>query len=313
MGYRLPFATTIAIFLLLIGGGLVVGFDAGLACSDWPLCNGKVIPPMEGKIIIEYTHRMLSTVIGFMILGNLYAGWRKRKESPLASKLAYLSVVLLIIVAVLGGVNVLHKLPPGFTSMDVSVAMLLFSTYVLLTAVTLSEHRRKTNQFHPDKRVRSLYKPALVATIAIYVQFVLGAFIKHSDAGAIWVKGELRLLNSIVSSSVVAEGFGYAHMFATFIISGAVMFTLFYSLQKKVARELNYAMAGLLTLQIVAGFITLISKLAVVADIVHLALGALMLGVGVFMTAQAKIGAELVGRRNLVVVPDNEKSRENIS
>ncbi|TCS74609.1 hypothetical protein EDD64_11257 [Effusibacillus lacus] len=34
---RLPLLTTVSTYVLIILGVLVVGFDAGLACSDWPL------------------------------------------------------------------------------------------------------------------------------------------------------------------------------------------------------------------------------------------------------------------------------------
>jgi heme A synthase len=33
------------LFLLLVWGNLVAGLKAGLACPDWPLCHGKVLPP----------------------------------------------------------------------------------------------------------------------------------------------------------------------------------------------------------------------------------------------------------------------------
>lgn len=37
MKFRLPLMTAISTYILIILGVLVVGFDAGLACSDWPL------------------------------------------------------------------------------------------------------------------------------------------------------------------------------------------------------------------------------------------------------------------------------------
>ncbi|SDH44351.1 cytochrome c oxidase assembly protein subunit 15 [Aneurinibacillus thermoaerophilus] len=294
MGYRLPFVTTIAIFLLLIAGALVVGFDAGLACSDWPLCNGHIIPPLEGKIIIEYTHRMLSTGVGLLVLANLYAGWRKRKESPIAMKLVILSFVLLMMAAVLGGINVLEKLPPGFTTMDTSVATLLFATFVALTGVTLAHHRRKQGAFHQNKQIQSLFKPTLIATIAVYAEFVLGAFIKHSDAGAVWVKGEVTLLNEVISTPQIAAALMYVHVFATALVVIITVWLFFHARLRKALTGQALVLAALLVLQVAAGYLTMAMKLAVISDVIHLALGVLMMASCVFMMVQAKLGVDLL-------------------
>ena len=45
-------ATVGLLFLLLVWGNLVAGLKAGLACPDWPLCHGKVLPPF--RVAISY-------------------------------------------------------------------------------------------------------------------------------------------------------------------------------------------------------------------------------------------------------------------
>ena len=298
MGYRLPFVTSVAIFLLLIAGALVVGTDAGLACSDWPLCNGHIIPPMEGKIIIEYTHRMLSTSIGFVILANVYMAWRHRKESPLAAKLTFMSLVLLAIVAVLGGVNVLHKLPPGFTAMDTSAAMLLFATFVIITGLNLAQYRKKNGQFVENQSVIFLRKRAMLATVSIYLQIVLGAFIKHSDAGKVWVNGEHTLLNNIITSPAVAETLMYVHFAMTVLASWAILTLFFYTLRKQVMKFEAGVLAGLLALEIIAGFADISTNLALAASILHTSLSSLMFAFSVFITVETRVGGELLSSDN---------------
>ncbi|MBN6186826.1 COX15/CtaA family protein [Aneurinibacillus sp. BA2021] len=294
MGYRLPFVTTIATFLLLIAGALVVGFDAGLACSDWPLCNGHIIPPMEGKIIIEYTHRMLSTGVGLLMLANLYAAWRKRKESPIVLKLVLLSFVLLLFVAVLGGINVLKKLPPGFTAMDTSFAILLFSTFVVLVGVTMANMQKKQGEFLEDRQVRAMFKPALIAAIAVYIEYVLGAFIKHSDAGQVWVNGKVSMLNSIISTPAIATTLMYIHVFATLLIVFSSLWLYFYARLRNVMKKQALVLVILLALQPVTGFITVIAHLSVITNVIHMAIAALMMALSVFMTVEGKLGANLL-------------------
>ena len=38
-------------------GGFVRVTGPGLGCPDWPLCYGKIIPPMNYHTLIEWGHR----------------------------------------------------------------------------------------------------------------------------------------------------------------------------------------------------------------------------------------------------------------
>lgn len=286
MGYRLPLVTSVAIFLLLIAGSLVVGFKAGLACPDWPLCNGKVIPPLEGKVLIEYIHRTISLLVSLLMVWNGIVAWRKRKVSPLAARLTLLSFVLLLIVAGFGGINVMLKLPPGFTAIDVSFANLLFGTFVLITAVTYFQ--KKGGEKH--SMVQTLTKPAMTASVIVFFQLVLGAFVEHSRAGAIVIQGQYRLLNSLIPSPVAAENVINLHLVANYAVAAGVLWFIFHGTLRKVFRWQRGILGLLLGLQMVAGFITVYSHLALYSTVIHLALASLMFAVCVWVTAQAKMG-----------------------
>ena len=55
---------------LPIAGGLVTSNDAALAVPDWPLSWGRLVPPLEGGIRFEFTHRVLTLVV-FVLTGVL--------------------------------------------------------------------------------------------------------------------------------------------------------------------------------------------------------------------------------------------------
>ena len=42
--FRLLVITSIAVLFLLVTGATVVGTGTGLACLDWPLCQGEIFP-----------------------------------------------------------------------------------------------------------------------------------------------------------------------------------------------------------------------------------------------------------------------------
>ncbi len=60
-------------FALIVLGALVRAHDAGLACPDWPLCFGQVLPRMNLEIAFEWSHRALagSVSLAFVALGIL--------------------------------------------------------------------------------------------------------------------------------------------------------------------------------------------------------------------------------------------------
>ncbi|MBV9933623.1 MAG: COX15/CtaA family protein, partial [Actinobacteria bacterium] len=67
---RLSLVTTILTFLLATAGGLVRATDSGLGCPGWPTCYGRWIPPANHHAIIEWTHRLLASLVSFGVIAT---------------------------------------------------------------------------------------------------------------------------------------------------------------------------------------------------------------------------------------------------
>ena len=72
---RLVNLTIVATFALILIGGVVRVSDSGLGCGPpgsgshgWPLCDGQVIPFLQGSTLIEFSHRIAAGIVGILIL-----------------------------------------------------------------------------------------------------------------------------------------------------------------------------------------------------------------------------------------------------
>src|SRR5271170_3777760 len=103
--YRFAVATSFATILLLMAGALVTNNNAGDSVPDWPLAYGRLIPPFVGGIRFEYSHRVAAGIVSLMTL--VLAIWLARVERrPLARRLGWTALALVVAQGLLGGVRV---------------------------------------------------------------------------------------------------------------------------------------------------------------------------------------------------------------
>ena len=97
----------VALIALVGIGGATRVMQAGLACPDWPLCYGSLLPgrQMNLQVFLEWFHRLDAFVVGVGLMVQAGGTWWWRRELPRWVPL--LSVGSLLLVAVQGGLGAL--------------------------------------------------------------------------------------------------------------------------------------------------------------------------------------------------------------
>jgi protoheme IX farnesyltransferase len=130
----LSVATAVVTYALVVLGGVVRVSGSGLGCPDWPLCHGRLLPPLNLHAIIEYSHRTTASLTSALVLltaAVAWLAWRKRRDLVIPATVA---LGLLIVQVILGAITVRLELPPMIVLAHLATAMALLGA-VCVTAV----------------------------------------------------------------------------------------------------------------------------------------------------------------------------------
>ncbi|HJN92491.1 MAG TPA: COX15/CtaA family protein, partial [Dehalococcoidia bacterium] len=193
---RLGVVTILGLLALITLGGSVRVTESGLACPDWPLCYGSLLPSgpfvSEGRVFeghqvyLEWTHRLVASVIGVVIVAFVAGAWLKYRDRRWVVLPATAAIVALAVQVVLGGLTVTEDLDAGIVASHLGLAMvivLLIMGAWLATFVPVGEHRptgrAETQASAPTIR---LAKWAVVSAAAVLGLMVLGGYVSGTDA-----------------------------------------------------------------------------------------------------------------------------------
>jgi cytochrome c oxidase assembly protein subunit 15 len=171
----LPLLTShlvVALVALVAIGGATRVMEAGLACPDWPLCYGLLLPgrQMNMQVFLEWFHRLDAFLVGLALL--LLAAVSVLRRRVLPGWLPWSAGAALLLVAVQGGLGALTVL----LLLQASMVTAHLATALLLVFLLSATHQRLELALNPPASTPPLWWLLLVAGAAglVFFQCVLG-------------------------------------------------------------------------------------------------------------------------------------------
>lgn len=269
---KVSLAAAIGMFLVLMMGATVTNTGSGEGCGDhWPLCHGEFIPSYTLETAIEYSHRLVTGIEGFLIMGTAVGALLTRRRRWDIRILVALMVGSLFLQAGMGAWAVKATQSPEVLALHFGFSLIcVASTYMVMMAIREGGKERQADRPAPPARFGLM---AWGALIVVYIVAYLGAYVRHANAelgcGTDWPLCNGRLIGSTSG----AEGTHSLHRVAAFLsilfIAGLVWYARqFRSERPDIYRGTLLAGGAILLLSVIGGAVV-ISELSVFATLAH--------------------------------------------
>lgn len=295
--------TIVAVYLLILVGGIVRSTGSGMGCPDWPKCFGQWIPPthirqlppdyktifkVQGKEIadfdpfktwVEYLNRLLGVLIGLCIFITLLLSVSYFHRDRAVFYLALLAFLMTGFQGWLGSVVVATNLAPLMITLHMVVALLIVA--ILIYAIA-----RAHTGYVQVEVVQDKSKLNLVLGICLLMglsQIVLGTQVREAIDH---IAAQMNYLARETWIEQIGIAF-YIHRSYSLVILAVHLYLLFL-LHKNVVQVgtlsfWTYILTGLIIGEIATGAAMAYLAIPAILQPVHLLLASLMFGVQVLL------------------------------
>ncbi|HEY9846545.1 MAG TPA: heme A synthase, partial [Candidatus Caenarcaniphilales bacterium] len=284
------------LFLMALGSATRV-MNAGLACPDWPLCYGEIVPrqQMNLQVFLEWFHRLVASGLGLLVVLLTSLTWYYRRTLPTwLPWAASFALGLVILQGLLGGLTVTKLLRFDIVTAHLGTGLLVFSTLLAMGMVLIP--------YQGTGVVGKLPWVSLAAALFVYLQSLLGGLVASRWA-----------LHQCLSASQLCRVMN-SHVIGVLPATLATLVLIFLAwrtpaLHPTLRRLVNLA-GSLLVLQILLGITTFRLHLQVaLITVAHQAVGAGLLGTLVAFSVLAL--RDRVGVGHFSVIQQNLPHQES--
>jgi cytochrome c oxidase assembly protein subunit 15 len=282
-----------ATVLLIVAGGLVTSTESGLSVPDWPTSYGWnmftfPMKHMVGGILYEHGHRLIASGVGFLTI--ILALWLWRAEPRKWMRvLGFAALGAVILQGVLGGITVLFFLPTPVSTAHAGLAQIFFCLTIAIALFTSRGWHSAPATGWVDDRV--LRRVATATTAIIYLQILVGATMRHSDAGLAIPDFPLVFGGILPPRWTPQIAIHYAHragaLLVTLAIAATVAHVLYHHGNRKELKRPALLLVCFVVVQVTLGAFVIWSTKDIVINTAHVITGALTLATSLVLTLRS--------------------------
>lgn len=281
---RLAAATVVTTFLLVTIGVIVRATDSGLGCPDWPFCYGQLLPPAgDFKAWIEWVHRTVAALIGFLILGMAAVSVIDHRDRRSILWPSLVAVGLVGFQAYLGRETV--RLGNSGESVTAHLAAAMALVGILVYLLVRASYPVRIGGRGGSQRFTLL---AAFGAAATFVLLLFGSNVTALNAGLVFLdwplmSGGIYPFDPSTPDDVTVLYAAHAlHRYVAAVVFAVLLAVAAAAAKTQRARPGLRAMAiaifGLYVVQVVVGGLQVLTRLSDWSQTLHLALGALIWG-----------------------------------
>jgi cytochrome c oxidase assembly protein subunit 15 len=293
--HRFALFTACSTAVLIFVGGLVTSNQAGLSVPDWPTTYGSnmfLFPYSKwvGGIFYEHGHRLVASFVGFLTV--ILTIWIHLKEPRRwVRRLSLGALGAVIAQGVLGGLTVRFWLPTSISMAHACLAQTFFCLTIALALFTSQEWKRglpAVKELHSSITLPTL---CTCTTAVVYVQLLLGAWMRHTMSGLSIPDFPLALGRVIPPFTSYHIAIHFAHRVGASIVATMIVWTFLrirhsYREHAALLRPAS-VLFTLIWIQLTLGAYTVWTEKSVMITTAHVATGALILGTSFLLTLRA--------------------------
>lgn len=259
-------ALVAATFGLIVLGALVRAHGAGLACPDWPLCFGELVPRFDFRIAFEWGHRAIAGSLSLAFAALSFLTLRDPAPRERVGPWVWAAAAILALQVVLGGLTVLHLLA-AWTVTSHLVTGNAFAATLLCIALRLRELAR--GDVAPEAAPPVLRVLVSAGGVLLVLQLVLGGLVSSQYAGLACPDWPSCAGGVYFPSLDGVVGLQIAHRMNGYALAATVLATAFAARGAPALARPTALAAILVLLQIAVGVANVLTRVPVEVTALH--------------------------------------------
>ncbi|HSI67798.1 MAG TPA: heme A synthase [Planococcus sp. (in: firmicutes)] len=280
-------AATFGMLMILLGGALVTKTDSGMGCGrNWPDCNGSLIPTViTAEVLIEFSHRLVTGVVGILIVVLAIWAWRKFGHVRETKFLAVMAVFFLVLQALIGAAQVLWGQGDFILALHFGISLLSFASVLLLTLIIFEVDLK----FEADRlRIGDKLKAHTIGVLLYsYIVVYTGALVRHTNSSLICSDWPLCRNDEFALPNNMYEWIQMGHRFAAALIViwiGFIAWHAFKHYKDQRALYWGWIIAfGIVMMQATTGMLAVLTNLNLAVALLHSLFISLLFGLLCYM------------------------------